>query len=59
MRSVVLQMGVSLDGYVARRDGDPGWGLPPEHEAVTAWKLDSIRRVGTHIMGRVRLRSSR
>lgn len=52
MRSVVLQMGVSLDGYVALPDGDLDWGLPPEDEAVIAWKMDSIRRVGTHIMGR-------
>lgn len=53
MRAVVLQMGVSLDGYVAGLDGDLDWGLPPEDEAVTAWKLDSVRQVGTHIMGRV------
>jgi dihydrofolate reductase len=53
MRAVVLQMGVSLDGYVAGPEGDLDWGLPPEEEAVTAWKLDSVRRAGTHIMGRV------
>jgi dihydrofolate reductase len=53
MRAVVLQMGVSLDGYVAGLGGNLDWGLPPEDEAVTAWKLDSVRRVGTHIMGRV------
>jgi dihydrofolate reductase len=54
MRAVILQMGVSLDGYVAGSDGNNGdWGLPPEDEAVTAWKLDSVRQVGTHIMGRV------
>jgi dihydrofolate reductase len=54
MREVILQMGVSLDGYVAGPDRDNGdWGLPPEDEAVTEWKLDSVRRVGTHIMGRV------
>ena len=53
MRAVILQMGVSLDGYVARPDSGLEWGLPPEDEAVTAWKLDSVRRAGTHIMGRV------
>jgi dihydrofolate reductase len=54
MRAVILQMGVSLDGYVAGPDGDNGdWGLPPEDDAVTAWKLNSVRRAGTHIMGRV------
>jgi dihydrofolate reductase len=53
MREVVVQMGVSLDGFVARPDGSLDWGLPPEHPDVTAWKLDSVRRVGTHIMGRI------
>ena len=53
MRRVVLQMGVSLDGFVARHDGDGDWGLAAEHQDVTAWKLASLRRVGTHIMGRV------
>ena len=58
MRAVVLQMGVSLDGYVAGPDpGNLDWGLPPEDEAVTAWKLDSVRGVGTHIMGRVTYRA--
>jgi dihydrofolate reductase len=53
MRRVVLQMGVTLDGYVAGRDGGGDWGLPPEHPDVRAWKVASLRRVGTHIMGRV------
>jgi dihydrofolate reductase len=53
MRRVVLQMGVSLDGFVARPDGDLDWGLAAEHPDVTAWKLASLRHVGTHIMGRV------
>src|SRR5579859_4498654 len=50
MRPVVLQMGVTLDGYVA---GQGDWGLPPEHPDVQAWKVASLERVGTHIMGRV------
>lgn len=53
MRQVVLQMGVSLDGFVARSGGDGDWGLPGEHEDVTSWKLASLDGVGTHIMGRV------
>ena len=50
MRPVVLQMGVTLDGYVA---GQGDWGLPPEHPDVQAWKVASLERAGTHIMGRV------
>ena len=53
MRQVILQMSVTLDGYVAGPDGDGDWGLPPEHPDVRAWKIASLRRAGTHIMGRV------
>ena len=53
MRRVVLQMGVTLDGYVAGPGGEGDWGLPPEDPDVRAWKVASLGRVGTHIMGRV------
>ena len=53
MRPVVLQMGVTVDGYVAGPGGEGDWGLPPEHPAVRAWKVASLRQAGTHIMGRV------
>jgi dihydrofolate reductase len=26
--------------------------VAPEDEAVTAWKIESLRQIGTHIMGR-------
>jgi len=50
MRPLVLQMGVTLDGYVS---GPGDWGLPAEHPDVEVWKVASLRKVGTHIMGRV------
>jgi dihydrofolate reductase len=53
MRRVVLQMGVTLDGYVAGTGGEGDWGLPPEHPDVHACKVGSLDRVGTHVMGRV------
>jgi dihydrofolate reductase len=53
MRQLVLQMGVTLDGYVAGPGGAGDWGLPPEHPDVRAWKVASLGKVGTHIMGRV------
>lgn len=53
MRQVILQMSVTLDGYVAGPGGEGDWGLPPEHPDVRGWKVASLRRVGTHIMGRV------
>jgi dihydrofolate reductase len=52
MTRVVLQMGVTLDGYVAGSGGDGDWGLP-QHPDVRAWKVASLDKVGTHIMGRV------
>jgi dihydrofolate reductase len=53
MGQVVLQMGVTLDGYVAGPGGQIDWGLPAEHPDVREWKVASLRKVGTHIMGRV------
>jgi dihydrofolate reductase len=51
MRSVVLMMSVSIDGYVAGPRGHAG--ALPEPDELKRWKLDRIRRAGTHIMGRV------
>jgi dihydrofolate reductase len=53
MRPVVLQMGVTVDGYVAGPGGNGDWGLPAEHPDVRAWKVASLQQAGTHIMGRV------
>ena len=53
MRPVVLQMGVTVDGYVAGPGGEGDWGLPAELPDVRAWKVASLRQAGTHIMGRV------
>jgi dihydrofolate reductase len=54
MGKLVLQMGVSLDGLVARpgRHGAGGWGLPPEDPALKERKLDWLRNAGLHLMGR-------
>ena len=55
MRHLILSMGVSLDGLVARpgRHGGGGWGLPPEDPALKARKLGWLEDVGLHPMGRV------
>jgi dihydrofolate reductase len=54
MRKLVLSMGVSLDGLVARtgRYGAGGWGLPPEDPALKERKLGWMHDVGLHLMGR-------
>jgi len=54
MRKLVLQMGLSLDGLVARpgRHGAGGWGLPPEDPELKERKLEWLRDAGLHLMGR-------
>jgi dihydrofolate reductase len=51
MRNVVLIMTASIDGYVVAPHGQAG--ALPEPGELKRWKLDRIRRAGTHIMGRV------
>jgi dihydrofolate reductase len=51
MRRLVLQMSMSIDGYVAGKSGLDWTG--DEHPDVTAWKVAKLQPAGTHIMGRV------
>jgi dihydrofolate reductase len=51
MRNVVPMMTSSMDGFVVGPEGDAGGVLEPDE--LVRWKLDRIRRAGTHIMGRV------
>lgn len=53
VRPVVLQMGVTLDGFVHGAKGYEDWGLPPEEDDVVEWKVASLREAGVHVMGRV------
>jgi dihydrofolate reductase len=43
-------MSASIDGFVAGPRGHAGALAEPEE--LRRWKLDRIRRAGTHIMGR-------
>ena len=52
MRKLILYMGVSIDGFVARPDGAAGWGTPPEDDALPEHKVALLRSVGAHVMGR-------
>ncbi len=52
MTDLVLQMGISIDGYVSGGpEGDIGGG-EPEHPDVTARKLGWVSSAGAHAMGR-------
>jgi dihydrofolate reductase len=52
MRPVVLQMGITLDGFVHGAKGHEDWGLGPEDDELVEWKAASLRQAGTHLMGR-------
>jgi len=51
MRQVALQMGMSLDGYVASDREHPGVSVAEDAELVR-WKLDRVAKAGAHLMGR-------
>jgi len=51
MRQVTLQMGMSLDGYVASDREHPGVAVAEDAELVS-WKLNRVAKAGAHLMGR-------
>ena len=51
MRQVTLQMGMSLDGYVASDRQHPGVAVPEDADLVM-WKADRVAKAGAHLMGR-------
>ena len=53
MRKVIVAMSMSLDGFVAPAKGAPDHRRLPEDPALKRIKLDWLRQVGTHVMGRV------
>src|SRR2546423_3189240 len=55
VRRLILQTGLSIDGYVAALDRSHPWGEGggQEDEAVKRWILDSVWGAGAHLMGRV------
>jgi len=53
MRRVVVQMSVTLDGFVAPSKGAPDHRSAAEDPVLKQTKLDWLGRVGTHAMGRV------
>lgn len=52
MRRVILNMSMTLDGFVGGDREHPGAAVP-EGAELKKWKLDRITDVGAHLMGRV------
>jgi dihydrofolate reductase len=48
---LIYSMTVSVDGYVADRDGGIGWSAPPSDE-LFAFHLERVRALGGHLCGR-------
>ncbi|WP_272029788.1 dihydrofolate reductase family protein [Oceanobacillus kimchii] len=53
MRKVVLKMDVSLDGFVAKPNGDLDWIFGSFNDELKACLVDTLWQADTHIMGRV------
>jgi len=52
MRKVILQMMVSLDGYVAGPDGDLSWVFGGLDDELRGWIVDSLAGIDTQLIGR-------
>lgn len=53
MRRLVLQMSVSLDGYVAGPNGELDWIFPGFDDELSAYTVEALRQAGVHAMGGV------
>lgn len=51
MRRLVLQMQMSVDGFVAAPDGDVAWIFDSFDDAAVAWIVATLQRTGLHVMG--------
>ena len=53
MRSLILPMDISLDGYVGAADGDVQWAVEDFGDpALQEFMLAGLWDAGTHLMGR-------
>jgi len=50
MRPVIHSMGVSLDGFIADRDGQLDWGVPDEE--LMRFHIEQTREIGAQACGR-------
>ena len=51
MASLILKMSVSLDGYVASRDGSTEWLAAGRSGDSTSWVVETVSNTGAHLIG--------
>ena len=51
MRQLVLQMQITVDGFVAGPNGENDWVFKTLDEAADAWIVEHVWKAGVHIMG--------
>jgi dihydrofolate reductase len=51
MRSLVLKMSVSLDGYVASPDGSSEWEAAGRSPDGATWVLETVSNASAHLVG--------
>jgi dihydrofolate reductase len=56
MRKLILQMQMTLDGFVGKPDGDVMWAFPGFDDEYAAWGAADLAKAGMHLMGRVTYR---
>ena len=51
MRQLVLQMQITVDGFVAGPNGENDWVFKTLDDAADAWIVEHVWKAGVHIMG--------
>jgi dihydrofolate reductase len=52
MRKLIVQMQISIDGFVGGPKGELDWIFPDVDEGYTKWTVDKVWQAGAHLMGR-------
>ena len=53
MRKVFLSMQMSIDGYVAKPDGDVNWAGDNLSEELMGWVRETMTEMDTMLLGKV------
>jgi dihydrofolate reductase len=51
MASLVLKMSISLDGFVAPRDGSGEWSTAGRSDDARDWNVETVSNASVHLMG--------